>query len=63
MSRYVTKRELAAKLGVTERCVDSWAKAGRLPPPIKLGNTPQARVRWDADQLGDLDSRLRNFAA
>jgi predicted DNA-binding transcriptional regulator AlpA len=63
MDRYVTKRELAERLGVTARCIDAWVKAGRLPPPVKLGSTPQSRVRWGADQLGDLDSRLRNFAA
>jgi predicted DNA-binding transcriptional regulator AlpA len=63
MDRYVTKRELAERLGVTARCIDAWVKSGKLPPPIKLGESQQARCRWPATELADLDARLRGTAA
>ena len=61
MNRYFSKRELAERLSVTVRTIDAWVQAGRLPAPVKLGDKPQSRVRWDADELGDLDTRLRGF--
>jgi predicted DNA-binding transcriptional regulator AlpA len=47
MQPFVTKKQLAAALHVTERCVDLWVRRKLLPAPMKLGGTRrQNRVRW-----------------
>ena len=60
MTRRHTKSAIAARYGVTPRTVENWWKRGLLPPPLKLGNAVQSRVRW-ADE--DLDTLERNLAA
>ena len=55
MQRYLTLKELRAKLGNRSRsAVYLDLAAGRLPPPVKLGG----RLYWPED---DLDAHLRNL--
>lgn len=58
-SRYYRKSEIAQRFSVTTRAVDLWVARGFLAPAIKLGNTKQARVRWDGAQVAALEERLR----
>jgi hypothetical protein len=59
---FVTKKQLAAALHVTERCVDLWVRRKLLPVPIKLGGTnqhfcPQIAFDWLAGDLGSASGR------
>ena len=55
MQRYLTLRELRAKLGNRSRsAIYLDLEAGRLPAPIKLGG----RLYWPSDEI---DSHLRNL--
>ncbi len=58
-----TKRSIANRFGVTDRCVDNWRKAGKLPPPLKLGTSQQARVRWTDEAVAQLEAALRADSA
>lgn len=60
-SRYYRKAEIAQRFAVTPRAVDLWVARGLLAPAIKLGNTKQARVRWNAMQVAALEERLRGL--
>jgi predicted DNA-binding transcriptional regulator AlpA len=55
---WFTVKELAEKYNVSEVCIWLWVKAGRLPPPHKLG--PQTR-RWppEAIEAFEADSQVR----
>lgn len=53
-----TKRDIAEAKRVSPRTVDNWREAGLLAEPLKLGNQPQSRVRWTAEQVAELDRRL-----
>ena len=56
MQTYLTLNELRVKLGNRSRsAIYLDVKAGRLPPPIKLGG----RIYWPQ---GDVDAHLRNLA-
>ena len=56
MQIYLTLNELRVKLGNRSRSATYLdVKAGRLPPPIKLGG----RIYWPE---GDVDAHLRNLA-
>jgi excisionase family DNA binding protein len=39
MPKFLTRKEVAERLGISTQSVDKWSnpKVGRLPPPIKLG--------------------------
>ena len=56
---HVTRRDIAEHFGVSERCVDNWRTAGKLPQPIKFGTAQQARVRWPLDVVPLLEAALR----
>jgi excisionase family DNA binding protein len=43
----IDTREVAALLGVSVRHVATMTKAGRVPPPIRIGDT----VRWSRERL------------
>jgi predicted DNA-binding transcriptional regulator AlpA len=60
---YITKRQIAERFAVTTRCVDGWRARGLLPDPIKLGTADQARVRWPAEAVAQLEAKLRGEAA
>jgi predicted DNA-binding transcriptional regulator AlpA len=56
MQRFLTLTELRAKLGNRSRsAIYLDLKAGRLPPPVKLGG----RLYWPE---GDLEPHLRNLS-
>lgn len=44
---WLTAKELARHLAVSLRTIRRWHKAGRLPPPLKLGGT----FRWRGDVI------------
>ncbi len=44
--RLLTKKEVAAIVGVTERTIEIWSEKGRIPAPVKVGSR---LVRWPAN--------------
>ena len=60
---YFTKQRIADGHAVKARTVDNWVARGLLPPPIKLGTTKQARVRWTAEAVAELDRNLKTLGA
>ena len=54
----LSKRQVAERLGVTERTVDLWIARGWIDRPIKLGVTQQSRVRFPADTVDNVARRL-----
>lgn len=48
---YFTRAQLAARYGVTTRTVSAWARAGRLPRPLKSGPFRSSRVRWRREEV------------
>ena len=57
-----TKKDIADAKKVTARTVDNWVERGLLPPPIKLGTSQQARVRWTDESVAVLDHNLASAA-
>ncbi len=57
MQNYYRAAELAEKLGVSRATVWLWAKAGRLPKPVKLG--PRVTVWREEDVMAALDKIAR----
>ena len=47
---YLTKKQLAEKLGVTEVSIDNWRRNGSLPY-IKMGQQTNSRVLFDWDDV------------
>lgn len=45
--RLGTVKDVAARLGVSDRAIWKWNAAGKIPDPIRLGRS----VRWDLDEL------------
>ncbi len=45
--QYLTTNDLAAMFRVTIATVRAWVKAGRLPPPIRIGRS----LRFDAEAV------------
>jgi len=45
---YLTRNEIAARLGVHAATVDRMAADGRLPTPIKLSPAVNGRIRFSA---------------
>ena len=58
----LTKRQVAAQLGVTERCIDLWVSRGFIDRPIKLGPAQQSRVRFHANAVETVAERLARQA-
>lgn len=56
-SRWITKREYAEMLDMSERTVDRWVKRGLLPKPYKAGSSKQARCRWLRQTVIDHEKR------
>jgi len=54
----LSKRQVAERLGVTERTVDLWIARGLIDRPIKLGAAQQSRVRFPADTVDNVARRL-----
>ena len=56
----LTKREVAAKIGVHPESVMRLVRAGRFPKPVRLGGDgPRFRVRWPENEVDDwLASRM-----
>jgi predicted DNA-binding transcriptional regulator AlpA len=46
--RFLTRRQVAELFGVSTRTIDSWHKAGRLPPAARI---PSDRPRWRESTL------------
>jgi len=46
-------RQAAALLGIGERTLYGWQRAGRCPPPRKIGPSPKSPVRFVRDELLD----------
>jgi predicted DNA-binding transcriptional regulator AlpA len=59
---FITKRQVAEQLGVTERTVDLWIARGVIDRPVKLGAMQQSRVRFPADTAATLAARLARHA-
>lgn len=56
MNQLLTTKQLAQKLGVSERHVYRQHAAGKLPRPVRIGRC----VRWDADDFRDWFDRGKN---
>jgi len=56
--KFLTKNQVAERFSVTNRTVDNWCRSGFLPPPVKLGDSMQSRVRWTAEAIERLEQRL-----
>lgn len=56
MNNFLTTKELAQKLGVSERHVYRQRAAGKFPPPKLIGKC----VRWDPDDFRDWFNRGKN---
>jgi predicted site-specific integrase-resolvase len=54
----LSKRQVAERLGVTERTVDLWIARGLIERPLKLGTTQQSRVRFPPDTVDNVARRL-----
>ena len=50
LTQQLTDRDVAKALGISRMTVWRWAKAGRLPPPRKLGGNT---TRWDSKEVID----------
>jgi predicted DNA-binding transcriptional regulator AlpA len=48
--RLLKKRDLCAIHGSSPPEIEKMLKAGRIPPPIRLGETPQSR-RWPLEMI------------
>ena len=46
--RYISKKEVARKLGISSSTVTRWAKAKVIPMPFKLGPN---KIVWDKTEL------------
>ena len=44
---WLSTKALAGRLGICELSVRRWVRAGRLPPPVRLGRS----VRWPWGQV------------
>jgi predicted DNA-binding transcriptional regulator AlpA len=54
--RYLSARAVADRYGIKVNTVWVWARAGKLPAPVRLS----ARcTRWDARELERLDAQRR----
>jgi predicted DNA-binding transcriptional regulator AlpA len=51
---FVTRRDLGRALGVSQRSISNFIRAGRLPEPIRI---TRRTVRWPAQQLADFFAR------
>jgi excisionase family DNA binding protein len=49
MNQLLTTKQLAQKLGVSERHVYRQLAAGKLPRPVRIGRC----IRWDPDDFRD----------
>ena len=58
---FYTKHDISSPRKVTDRTVDNWVERGLLAPPLKLGSSRQARVRWTAEQVAELDRNLQDL--
>ncbi len=52
----VSRSELAASLGVSDRTIDTWTKQGLLPAPLKI----KGRSYFDAEQVKEKLQGLKN---
>lgn len=43
LSKFLSDKEVAARLGVSRQTVWRWVREGRFPSPVKIG---PAAVRW-----------------
>ena len=59
---YFSKAEIAERLRVSARTVDNYVARGLLDRPLKLGVSAQARVRWTAAAVEQLEKNLANAA-
>lgn len=49
-TRYVSKKNLAARLGVTGSTLDRWCRAGLFPAPLQVGGATGV-CRWPEEQI------------
>jgi predicted DNA-binding transcriptional regulator AlpA len=62
---WLTKRQIAADLGIHHNSIPRLVRQGRLPQPVRFGPT---FVRWDSDEYAAhrraaLEARDRELAA
>ena len=55
---YLTKKQLAEKLGVTEVSIDNWRRNGSLPY-INMGHQTNSRVLFDWDDVCTMMERRK----
>jgi len=60
---FLSKKQIAQQLGVTERTVDLWVARGFIDQPIKLGTAQQSRVRFHANAAETVAERLARPAS
>jgi predicted DNA-binding transcriptional regulator AlpA len=53
---WLTALDLAELLGVTDRCVWSWVKQGKIPRPVKRS---RKWTRWHRDTINALMEKWR----
>ena len=51
---WLNSKGLASRLGISDLTVRRWVRAGKLPPPIRLGRS----VRWPWDQVVEWVTRV-----
>jgi predicted DNA-binding transcriptional regulator AlpA len=60
--RFLTKKAVAERQGVTTRTIDRWMRKGLFPPPVKL--TAAGGCRWPEHLLVEWeDARIDEAAA
>ena len=50
-SIYLSKKDVARKLGISSSTVNRWAKSGIIPMPFSLGPN---KVTWDEHELDEV---------
>jgi prophage regulatory protein len=53
--QFLTDSDLAARYGISRATVWRWTSAGRLPPPIRLG---EATTRWPLEGVLQYEQKL-----
>ncbi len=53
--QFLTDSDLAARYGISRATVWRWTSAGRLPPPVRLG---EATTRWPLEGVIQYEQKL-----
>jgi prophage regulatory protein len=55
MKNFLSDIDLAERYGISRATVWRWSTAGRLPPPVRLG---EATTRWHLDAVIEREKQL-----